>query len=268
MIDDPTAPFEIEADDFLGHVASHIKGVAALAADDGGDDTRPRTLDKEMVVAFEAVNVERLHVVVAHAQAGAENRLVGDDEVVTELGSDDHHLVEAGAAVEIDRRVDVVEHGVGALAANGLGRAFGGQAVLAYQRKGADNEHVVAVVAFEPGLGLVAVHGELVIAGAAVARQGKAHAAAQETGGGLDGAEGVAHGHRARWRRRNSGRAVHLPDLDLVVAGASVQRGQRGVVVHRKEVVAAEAANDQARVDVFVVVDALDVGARLRTHVR
>ena len=267
MVDHTAAAFEVQADDGRRDITGHVEGIAALAADDGGDHTRTGALDEEVVIALEAVDIQRFHVVVAHVQAGAEHAFIGDDEVVAELGANDHDLVKTGPAVEVDRGVDVVEHRVCALTTYRLGGSLGRQSGAAHQRKGTDYEHVVAVIALQPGLGLVAVDGELVIASAAVAGEREAHAAAQEAGGGLDRVEGVARSHCAGCRHGDAGRAVHLADLHFVVAGASVQRGERGVVVHRKEVVASKAAHNQPRVDVLVVVDALDVTANLVAHI-
>ena len=267
VVNHTAAAFEVQADDGFGHVAGHVEGVGALAADDGGDHAGTGAADEEVVVAFEAVDVDGLHIVVTHVQAGAVDGLVGDDEVVAVLGADHDHLVEAGAAVQVHRGVDVVHHGVGALAADGLVQGLGGKlVVVTHQGEGTHDEDVVAVIALQPGLGLVAVDGELVVAGAAVGREREAGAAAQETGRGRYGAEVVARGHRAGRRHGNPRGAVHLADLHLVVAGAGVQRGQRGVVVHGEVVVTAEAAHDQAGIDVLVVVDALDLCMGLVAH--
>ena len=60
-------------------------------------------------------------------------------------------------------------------------------------------------------------------------------------------------------RRGRARRAEHLADLERVVAVAAIQRGDRAVVVDDELVVAAEAVDDQAGIDVLVVVHALDV---------
>ena len=82
--------------------------VAAEAADDARRDARRGREDVERVVALEAVDLEQLDVRVGHREAGAVDRLRRDDEVVGELGAEDDDLVDAGAAVDRDGRVDVV----------------------------------------------------------------------------------------------------------------------------------------------------------------
>ena len=68
------------------------------------------------------------------------------------------------------------------------------------------------------------------------------------------------------WARRLQAvalQAVELADLEAVVAGTTVQRRDRGVVVHREHVVAALAEDHQPAVDRCVVVDAFE---RLLAH--
>ena len=127
-------------------------------------------------------------------EAGAEDRLRGDDDVVGELGAEDDDLVEAVAAVDRDRRVDVVldlvlaaagaDVGLGArsrsrssVAACAIWFAASRQTIWQVgsftpsgagavagrlgEREGADDEEVVVVVALEPQRRLVRVDGEL-----------------------------------------------------------------------------------------------------------
>ena len=124
---------------------------------------------------FQAVDLDDLDVVVADVRPAAEDPVPGDDEVVRELGAEDHDLVEAGAAVDRDRGVDVVLDLVVPLARLDLGLLLGrgsaggqrrghpvGQLDRAFgvrlgQGERADDELVVPGVAFQPQLGLVAV---------------------------------------------------------------------------------------------------------------
>ena len=69
-------------------------------------------------------------------------------------------------------------------------------------------------------------------------------------------------------RRSRTRRAEHLADLERIVAVAAVQRRDRAVVVGDELVVAAEPVDDQARVDVLVVVHALDPVERAVRHRR
>src|SRR5207247_7916519 len=92
-------------------------------------DAGRRAQDVDRVVAFEGIDLEYLDVRVSDGQAGAVDGLVGDDDVVGELGAEDDDLVEAGAAVDRDGGVDVVLHlvvaGAGADVGLGGGREAG-----------------------------------------------------------------------------------------------------------------------------------------------
>ena len=101
-------PSSLERDDVLDDVAGDVDRVGAEAADDAVGDAEGGRQDEELVVAFEPVDLDDLDLGVAHVEAGAEDALVGDHEVVGELGAQHDQLVDAGAAVDRDRRVDVV----------------------------------------------------------------------------------------------------------------------------------------------------------------
>ena len=122
------------------HVAGDVDRVGAEAADHAVGDAELRRLDEELVVALQAVDLDDLDVVVADVQAGAEDALGGDHDVVGELGAQHDQLVEAGAAVDRDRRVDVVRHLVLAAAGADVERP-GGREAQADDRPG----HAVGV---------------------------------------------------------------------------------------------------------------------------
>ena len=125
---------------------------------------------KKRVVALQRVDDELLDPGVGDEQAGAEDALVGDDEVVAELGADDDERVEAVAAVDAHRRVDGVGDEVRALAAVDV-RERRLRIVRVDADEGADEERVVVLLAEQEQLGLVAVDGEAVVAGAAEQRR-------------------------------------------------------------------------------------------------
>ena len=81
-------------------VAADVEDVGAAAADDLEDHVLARAGDVEAVVALERVDDDLLDAVVRDEQAGAEDALVGDHEVVAELGADDGQRVEAVAALD------------------------------------------------------------------------------------------------------------------------------------------------------------------------
>ena len=280
MVDETALTFQFLRRDHIGHVAGHIEGVVAQPTDDAGGDAERGALDAEVVVALQAVHLQHLDGGVGDVQAGAEHALVGDDDVVAKLGAEHQHLVEAIAAVDGDRRIDVVFDQIVAGTALQHLRGGGGTAALAdrhairvgldgaigiglRQREGAHHEQVVAVVALQAQRGLVAVDLEHIVAAAALRHQGRAVAPAQVTTRGGHGAEYVG--------RRKVGadaalRAEDLADLEVVVTGAAVQRGDGAVVVDREVVVAAQALDDQAAVEVGVVVDPLHLRRRRSGH--
>ena len=150
--------------------------------------------DVEGVVALEAVDLERfLGVGQFYRQPGAEDAGVGHHEGVVLLGAERHHPVEAGAAVDVDRGVDVVLDEVIAVAAVDLD--LGAVA----EREGADDEGVVAGLAFRAQVGLVGIDLEEVVAGAAIDDGRIADAARQVAEGRLDRVELVAE-RRCRGR--------------------------------------------------------------------
>ena len=283
VVDDRALAFQLLCGDEVGHVAGDVEQVVAQAAHDARGHAERRALDREMVVALEPVDFEHLDVGVAHVDTAAVHALVGDDEVVAELGAQHQHLVEAGTAVDRDRRIQAVLDEVVAGAAFerarrrsraaaladghavgiGLDRAVG---VGLGERERAHDERVVAVVAFEAQRGLVAVNLEHVVAAAACGHQRCTGAAAEVAAGGGDGAEHVG---RRDARADVSLAAEDLADLECIVAGPAVERGDRAVVVDREVVVAAQGFDDQPAVQVGVVVDALDLaraGAGHRLH--
>src|SRR5262249_35021004 len=131
VVDGPADALELAGDDVLGDVTGHVDDVATLAADDPGGDAERRADHEELVVALQAVDLDHLDVVVADVDPAAEDALLGDDEVVGELGAEYDHLVEAAAAVDRDRRVDVVLHLVVAAAGPQVDLLAGGQLDLA-----------------------------------------------------------------------------------------------------------------------------------------
>ena len=278
MVDGAVEALEVLDDDVGGDVAGDVDRVAAEAADDAVGDAVGRRLDVERVVALEAVDLDHLHVAVADVDARAEDAGGGDDDLVGELGAEHDDLVEAGAAVERDRGVDVVGDVVVAGAAADIQRPRGRGAEHRLrepvgaehdravghlgEREGAHGEAVVAVVALQAQLGLVGVDDELVVARAALGDQRRVRTGAQPALG------------RGDQDRKDVGRrepAVgdvalgpeDLPDLERVVVGAAVEGDDRRGVVGEERVVAALAVDAQAAVEASVVVDPLDERALL-----
>ena len=200
VVDEGAATLQVSADDGLGDVPRHAERVVTEAAHDRRDEPLSRALDEEVVVALEAVDLDRFDTGEPDVEPGPEHALVRDDEVVVQLRAQHHHLVEARSAVDVHRRVDVVLDRVLALAGDGLRLALRRDAEAAHQRERADDECVVAGVAFQAQLGLVAVDGDLVVAGSAIHGQRERGAAAQPPTRRLDREELVARPHAGRRR--------------------------------------------------------------------
>ena len=279
VIDVGALAFEFLGRDDIGHVGANVEDVVAQATDDLGRHAERRALDREVVVALHAVDFEHLDVGEGDVDAATEYALVGDDEVVAELGAEDQHLVEAGAAIDGHGRVQRVLDEVVAGAAldhlftDGRKATLGARNAIAVEhqravervglgkRERAHDEQVVAVAAFEAQRRLVAVNLERVVSAAALGHDGRTVAAAQVAARRRHGAKHVTG------QQVGAGIALRtelLADLEEVVASATVQRGDDAVVVRREVVVAATAFDDQPAIEVGVVVDALDLRQQRR----
>ena len=122
VLDPARGTFELAGDDVFGHVAGHVDGVGPQATDDSVGHPEFGGLHEELVVAFQAIDLDHLNGGVGHAQAGTKDALLGDHDVVGELGAQNHQLVKAGSTVHRDRGVDVVAHLVVAATGADVGR--------------------------------------------------------------------------------------------------------------------------------------------------
>ena len=276
VVDHAAAALQLAAGDRLGDVATDAEAVAAQAANQARGHAERRAQHEEVVVAFEAVDLDHLDVGKPHRQAGTKDAVLGDDDVVSEFGAQHDHLVEAAAAVDRHRCIDVVLNLIVALSRTDGGGGVGGEAAAKLgnrhaagialdhavdgdrQCKGAHDELVIAGIAFQTEFRLVRIDRELVVAIAALGDQWHVVARAQIAARGADGGEFVTD-HQATDRLVALG-AEDLADLEVVVTLAAVQRGDCSVVVDHEVVVAALAIDGHAPVQVDVVVDALDFG--------
>ena len=261
MRGDAAVAQQVVADDAVGRRRPHdADQVGAEAAVDLGRPVRVRAEDEEAVVARASIDNQALDVDEVHVQARAEHAVGRDHEVVVELSADDDYGVEAVATVDVHRRVDRVLDQVCTRATAEVGE----RAVVLLrsgEREGLDQEDVVACVAVQVQRVEVVEDDEVVVADPAVDRHRLADAVAQPALRGLDGGEDVLP--RDARQRGRAARLVQLADLEEVVALAAVDRDRGARVVH-VELVVTGAAVDGHRLEVAVVVDALDRVARLR----
>ena len=222
-------------DDGAGDVAGGVEPIVALPADQGGDDALGGAENVEAVVSGQSVHLQTLDVGVVHGQPGTEHRCLGDGERIVAIRRQDCRAVDTLAAIDPDRRVD------------------GDLPGRPSAEEGADGETIIAAAARQEQRRIVGVGEEDIVPLPAQHRGGKADAAAQSAGGGrrsrdfiggLDPIDGGARG------------AKHLPDLEQIGAGATIQHGQRAVVIDIDTVVAGRGVDPQ-QFDGGVVVDPL-----------
>ena len=235
------------------------------AADDPVGHPVGGRLDEELVVAFQAVHLHHFDGGVLDVQAGAEDALVRDGEVVRELGAQDDQLVEAGAAVHVDGGVDVVLDLVLAAAGPDVQRPGGGEAQADHghgHAVGVQRDDVVfphGVVEVTAGAGQV-VEGGVgvgVVADAVAVAVVAGVAAADDAGAERHrGGEGAACGHEGDVAKAAAGDAVRVGVADrgdgegaddedvVVVVAVELDLGLVGV---DGELVVAGAAGGQQR---------------------
>ncbi len=261
-------------DDARRHIAAHDEGVAARPAVKRGHHPCLCAEHVEGVVAFHAVDCERLDAGEGDIDASAVDAVLGNDEHVVRRGADDYERVESGTPLDGDRGVEIVFDRVGprpALHADVRARR---------DQEGADYERVVAAAAVHVEVGLVGIDLEGVRAGAAV-EHGRLVDAVGQVAGGLrrqHGRERVsgkpADVSGERVASREGRRGVKLSDLEPVVAVARVDGQQRGIAVHGvivsgtgNRAVDIAAIDGQHSADRAIVIDALVDRSALRVDV-
>ena len=260
---------ELVADDrdFLAAAAADVEGIAAEAADDLQRNAGAGALDEEAVVAFDGIDHDLLEARIGHEEAGAVYTLVVHHEVVAELGADHRQRVETVAAVDAYRCIDREGDEVRTLAAVDVGVGCF-RVVRVHLDEGPHGEGVVVLVAEQEELGLVAIHREVVVAGAAEQHGALADAVGKEAAGDLGGFEIILLRQAVVRVAVISEGLVHLTDLEGIGSGVAEDRGRRQVVVEDEDIIAVAAEDLHGTADVGVVIDALDDTARHRHAVR
>ena len=199
--DDPAVAEQVVADDAIRRGwALDADEIRSEAASDDRRVARPCTKDEEAVVTLGAIDFELLDVHEVDVEPCAVNALGCDHEVVTELGADHNHDVEAIASIDVHRRVHRVLDQVGSSVAAHIGQPA---RVLLRTGEGErlDQEGVVAVAAVERHRGQVVEDDEVVVARTAVDRHRLRRAVAQPAARRLDRRENVLRSDVGQQRR-------------------------------------------------------------------
>ncbi len=218
--------------------AADVDRVVAATAVDRDLQVRVRVQHPEAVVAAAAVDLDRLDVLEVHDAARAGDIGRGDDERVVERRAVDDDRVEAGAAVDLHRRVLQVLVAVRAGAAE-QSREVRDRVrvvrVLLEDEERLQQERVVTLVSGEIQHPAVVVDLEVVVLRTADHEHRRAVPVRH--------VRGVGHGHAVRELERpvaRVGHERHGADDDAVVAAAHVDQRDHGRVVRQDVVVAAE----------------------------
>ena len=260
MGDSARSRAQLGADYAPRDIASNEELIAAQPADQRGDHILACAEDKECVVAFETVDFDRLFDAVdTDIQPGAEHAVFRDHEIIIGFRADHSDRIKACAAIDAERRVDVVVDRI--IAGAGV------QQQIVGGDEGADDEIVVAVLAFHAQLRLVGEDCDDVAAAAAENDHAFGDAVGDEAAGDVGAADLVALPHAGgliKARRRvevGSVRGVgaeHLTDLERIHAVAAIEHEGGAGVVGDETVVAGPAIDPNAAIDARIVIDPLD----------
>ena len=160
--DQPAVPEQVVADDRRGRAVDEERVAPSPPVDLGRSGRRPMPRMKNRSSPSAASTSTISTRTNDDVQPGPEHAVLGDDEVVVELGADDDDRVEPVAAVDVDRGVDRVLDQVGAGVAADVGPLA--QVLLRPdQGERPDQEAVVPVVAVQDQRRQVVVDDELVV---------------------------------------------------------------------------------------------------------
>ena len=150
--------------------AADVEHIGTEPADNLDHHILAGALDEEGVVALERIDGDFFDADIGDEQPGAEHAGVGHHEIIAELGADHRDGVEAVAAVDADRRIDIERDEVCPLAAIDVNERCL-RVARVDQDECADAEGVVVVLTEQEQLGLVGIDREVVLAGAAEQRR-------------------------------------------------------------------------------------------------
>ena len=202
---------------------------------------------------------------VGDVETAAEDAVLRNDEGVVRLGAEQHQRIEPGAALDVERRIDVVFDRVVA------GAALDVEVRARRDEEGAHDERIVAAAADHREISLVRIDLERVEARAAIEHGRLFHAVGEIAEGRQRRRQPIADpGADVARRRADSRRVVDLPDLEEIIAVAGVDGHQSRIAVDG-EIIAIRglssighqrsghvaAVDLQAICDRFIVIDAL-----------
>ena len=269
VVDEAALPVDFLRRHDIRDIARDIEQIVADSTDHASGHASRRALNREVIVPFQSIEFEDFDMGVSHIHAATVHTLIGDHEIVAKFSTQHQHLVESTATVDRHRRVQAIFNEVVARPAlNGVGR--GGRAATLANCDSADvsldrpvgvrfgececthNKQVVPVVAFHSQRGLIAVNLEDVVTASTCRDQRSTRTTTEISACRRDGVEDVV---RRDVRATVSLAAEHLTDLESVIAGTTVERGDRTVIIDREVIVAAVTVNRQTAIQVGIVVD-------------
>ncbi len=179
--DDAAVTQQIVAHDGRG-VSRHIESIFTQSAENFRDEILARALHKEAVVTFRAVDAQGFDIDEVDIETGAEDTVLGNDEIIAEFRTDDDQRIETVAAVDVDGSVHRVLDEVGAGAAGDI-RPLALRLLRPGQGKRPDLKDIVAFSAVELQYRFIVENGKIIVAESAINRHRRADAVGQETAG-------------------------------------------------------------------------------------
>ena len=110
MIDRPRNTFQLASNNIFGDVTGHVDGIRTQSANHAVRNAKRSGQYKEFVVALQAIDLNHFNRRVAHIEASAENTVFGNDNIVSELSTENDHLIKACAAFNRNGCIDIVAY--------------------------------------------------------------------------------------------------------------------------------------------------------------
>ena len=244
------------------------EGIAAQAAEQFGEHCTLGGLQEEAVVPLTPVNPQAFDVYEAHVQTCAKHALVRDDKIITEFRADHNQRIIAVTAIDVEGRIHGIPHRVCTGTASQI-RPLALRLGRADQGKGAYFEKIIAAFAIKLQGGKVVIDNKGIVPDAAIHSHRETDPVRQPAARRLDRQEEIVS---INARIDSAILGVHiacgaeqLANLELVSAGATIERHLRCGVIGRKNVISTVTVYDQT-LKRGTIVDPLDVEFTIQTR--